>query len=196
MSIALIAAPSSEPVTLANARTAIGITDAADTSSDTTITRHITEAREWVEKFLQRALITQTWKLRLDQWPANSIIELPFGPVQSVSSVTYTDSAGATQTIDAADYYTDIYSLQPRLMPAYNESWPDARNFPDSIAIQYVCGYGTAGTAVPGPIIHAIYRIIGHWIKFQPALEGGVTITRVPFAVEQMLEPYRLIKVA
>ena len=195
MSITLITPPATEPVTLANARGAIGITDAADTSSDATITRHITEAREWVEKHLQRSLITQTWKLRLDAWPSDGVIELPMGPVQSISSVTYTDTAGASQTVDSADYYLDSYSLQPNVRPAYSESWPSARYFHDSIAVQYVVGYGAAA-AVPGPIIHAIYRIIGHWIKFQPALEGGVTITRVPFAVEQMLEPYKLIKVA
>ena len=50
---------------------------------------------------------------------------------------------------------------------------------------------GTAqkvAVAVPELILEAIILLVGHWTNFQSRIEGGNFITRVPVAVEQMLD--------
>jgi uncharacterized phiE125 gp8 family phage protein len=50
---------------------------------------------------------------------------------------------------------------------------------------------GTAqavAVAVPQLIIEAIILLVGHWTNYQSRIEGGSFITRVPVAVEQMLD--------
>lgn len=42
--------------------------------------------------------------------------------------------------------------------------------------------------AVPEIVIEAIIVLVGHWTNFQSRIEGGNFITRVPIAVEQMLD--------
>lgn len=60
----------------------------------------------------------------------------------------------------------------------------------------------TSGTAqkvavgVPQIIIEAIIVLVGHWTNFQARIEGGNFITRVPVAVEQMLDREKIWSVA
>jgi len=52
----------------------------------------IATATNKVEQYLHRRLITQTWKIWLDEWPKENYIELPFGNLASVAQVYYTDT--------------------------------------------------------------------------------------------------------
>jgi len=53
----------------------------------------------------------------------------------------------------------------------------------------FTSGTATAvEVAVPEIIIEAMAVLVGHWTNFQSRLEGGNFITRVPAAVEQMLD--------
>ena len=190
MTAKLYTAPSVEPVTLTEAKDQLSITDTVD---DTVITRRIIEARQWAEEFCQRSFITQTWQEYLDAWPRNNVIDLTRGPVASVVSVTYIDTDGATQTVSSADYKLSTVGQTARLAPAYGVDWPSARDEMDSIIVRYTAGYGASGSSVPGPIREAIMLTVGHWIEHQPAIESGVRITKIPFAVEHLLQAYRVM---
>ena len=61
------------------------------TTEDTLITTLIKVATEYAEKRLSRALITQTWDLYLEDFPAEDTIILPFPPLQTISHVKYYD---------------------------------------------------------------------------------------------------------
>ena len=65
----------------------------------------IEASRERVEDETRRALLTQTWDMHLDEFPAENFIDLPFGNLQSVTHVKYTESDGTvtnlTKTITA-----------------------------------------------------------------------------------------------
>lgn len=189
MPIKLTTAPAAEPITRANVKTKLGIAS-ADTSSDTQIDWMIPAARRWVENRTGRALISQTWTLYLDAFP--SLIVLPLGRVSAVNSVKYTATDGTLTTLSAADYQTDLVGDYARIAPSYSANvWPVTRcNTLNAVQIEFVAGYGAAGSNVPDDIIEALYRIVGHWLNNQAAIEQGTSITRVPFAVEQMLSPY------
>ena len=50
--------------------------------------------------------------------------------------------------------------------------------------------------AVPEIVVEAIIVLVGHWTNFQSRIEGGNFITRVPLAVEQMLDSEKVWAVA
>jgi uncharacterized phiE125 gp8 family phage protein len=182
MALKIITPPAVEPISVSNVKLKLGISDAA---SDVQIGWMIPAARRWVEQRINRALITQTWALYLDAFP--DVITLPMGNVQSVTHIKYTDQGGTLTTITG--YQQDLVSIPARLAPAYGGSWPVARSTFNAVEVQFVAGYGLAAD-VPADIIEVLYRIVGHWLNHQAALENGGTITRVPYAVEQMLWPY------
>jgi uncharacterized phiE125 gp8 family phage protein len=141
----IITAPTVEPVTLAEVKSQLGITD---TASDTQLTRRITEARKWVEGHTRRSLMPQTHELRLDAFPVGGDIELAFPPVASIASVKYIEGVtGTLTTVDAADYVLDNFPLLPFVRPAYGESWPSPRDESGAVRVQYVGGYAVTAIA-------------------------------------------------
>ena len=160
--LSLATAPTSEPITLAEAKKHCEI-GAEVNHHDEHLERLIQAARVYVENFTGRQICTATWDLYADSWPADSLaIYLPKGPIQSVSSITYVDENGATQTWSSANY-TLSSSREPAVVRlAYQATWPAYRFQPDSIRVRFVAGYGAAA-AVPMGIKQAVLLLIGGW---------------------------------
>lgn len=160
--LSLATAPTSEPVTLAEAKKHCEI-GAEVNHHDEHLERLIQAARVYVENFTGRQIITATWDLYADSWPTDSLaIYLPKGPIQSVSSITYVDENGATQTWSSANY-TLSSSREPAVVRlAYQATWPAYRFQPDSIRVRFVAGYGAA-VAVPMGIKQAVLLLVGGW---------------------------------
>jgi uncharacterized phiE125 gp8 family phage protein len=103
----------------------------------------ISVATDKAEQFLRRRLITQTWKVYLDKWPFENYIVLPFGQLQSVTHVKYTDVDSTQTTWDTDEYGVDIYSDPGRIVLGYGYPWPSVSLHPQNpIEVQFVCGYG------------------------------------------------------
>lgn len=113
----------------------------ANTTGDPILNILISAARIHAETVLKRYLITQTVDMYLDYFP-DWEIRLP--PMQSVTSITYTDSNGIEQTLATDRYLVDVASKPARLTPTYGETWPYSRHQTNSIKIRFVAGYGTA----------------------------------------------------
>lgn len=172
-----------------------------DTTEDDLLTALITAARQQVETITQRALITQTWDLFLDGWPdGNShcyepFIVLPYGQLQSVTSITYTDSAGAVHTMTpTTDYLVDASSDPGRVVLPYGVSWPSFTAYTvNPIAIRYVAGYGSTTASVPAGIRAAIKMLCEDLWNNRSATHtqaaGNVTENKV---VLNFLYPFRL----
>ncbi|QYR20805.1 phage head-tail connector protein [Paenibacillus sp. sptzw28] len=163
--IKVITQPAVEPVSLGDVKTQLRY-DVDDTSPDAILTPLITAAREWSEGYLNRALITQTLELALDEWPCENAIELPRPLLQSVTSLTYTDSDGATTTWDAANYIVDDYSFVGRVVKKWGIAWPSVQlAVANGIKVRFVAGYGNDATAVPLKIRQAIILLVMHWFE-------------------------------
>ncbi len=184
----VITAPASEPVTKAEVKAQIGIL-ASDTAQDNLIDRRIAEARAWCEQYTRRSFITQTLELRLDAFPLQ--IELPSPPVSAVVSVKYIDNNGDEQTVDSGNYVLDTYPTTPLVRPTYALVWPVSRNEPHAVRVRYTAGYGDTD-AVPKLIEEAIMLLVGHWMNFQPQAENGITASRVPFAIRDILDTFKV----
>jgi uncharacterized phiE125 gp8 family phage protein len=162
----LITPATEEPVSLAEFKAHLHGTAECDDDADLTL--KLTAAREHIEQFelRGRALVTSTWELRLSHWP--DYIRLPLGNAQSVTSITYTDSAGMPHTVDAADYklmsaYTPGATGDKTndcgfacIVLAYGKSWPSATlDTGEPIVIRFVAGWDGAAN-VPYAIRAAI----------------------------------------
>lgn len=136
----VVTEPSVEPVTLAELKTYLrGI---SHTTHDAILNNLITQARTYLEMVMGRAFVQQTRAVYFKSWPAKEFV-VPYPPLQSVTSIIYTDVDGTATTWASDEYVVDIVSAPGRVVLGYNESWPTAtlhhEEYP--IAITYVCGY-------------------------------------------------------
>jgi len=140
----LVTLPLQYPVSLTEAKKQCEIDD-DDTAHDTYVKPLIMAATGQAEQYLHRRLVSQTWKLYLDGWPASII--LPFGRLQSVTSIKYTDSDGDESTFTADDYIVDTNSEPGLIELGYQKTWPTDTLYPSNpIKIEFVCGYYIADT--------------------------------------------------
>lgn len=181
----LITAPTTEPVTLTEAKAHLYVTHADD---DTLIGAYIAAAREDAEHRLGRLLITQTWELSLGAFP--SVIVMPV-PIASVVSVKYTDPDGAEQTLAAASYQADTVASPGAIAPAYGYSWPATREQYNAVKVRYTAGYATAAD-VPATIKAWILLRVGGLYENREAFVVG-TIFQAPrdFA-DGLLDRYKV----
>lgn len=128
-------------------------------------------AEEWVESALKRQLRTATWDLHLDCFPG--LIEIRKCPVASITSVTYTDTDGDSQTLAASNYSADLKGEPARIEEAYNTTWPSTREIFNAVTIRFVAGYGAA-SAVPERAKTAVKMLVDHWY-WNPANIGQAT---------------------
>lgn len=188
MPLALVALPSTEPVTLAEAKAHLRVTA---TDDDTLVDSLIATARQWVEDFTRRALITQTWDYTLDAFADE--IEIPLPPLQSVNSVKYLDVDGVEQTLAATEYTVDTAATRGLVRPAYGKSWPSVRDQANAVTIRFIAGYGTAA-AVPGTIKAAVLLMLGELYARRETAIVGAPIATVPVSAEYLLWPYRSLR--
>jgi len=188
MAVKTITEPANEPITLADVKTRLSISDDRD---DDNITAYIAAAREEAEHYLRRRIISQTVEMVLDVFTYN--IELESGPVQSITSVKYVDENGTEQTLDSADYSLDNYGLVDWLLPAYGEDWPNTQAVANAVKIRYVSGWGDDPADVPGKIKQAIIILVGHWLRFQKEAESGIGPSRIPKQFYDLLSGYRRV---
>lgn len=180
-------APVLEPVDVAAAREHLRVDD---TDDDIMIAGLITVARQHVEAVTGRALVTQTWELRLPDF--QTVITLPKAPAQSVSSITYVDASGATQTL-ASTVYQVLLDGGPsaqsgRVIEAYGQVWPGSRGHAEDVRVRYVAGYGLP-SAVPAPLRHAMLLLVGHLYENREA-SAPAALAQLPFGVSALLAPH------
>jgi uncharacterized phiE125 gp8 family phage protein len=136
---------STEPVTLAEARLQCKV-DSDDTSHDALLESLITAAREFAEHYTGLALASRMLEAALNEFPrCYGAINLPMPPVTSITSIKYTDTAGAEQTLDAGNYHLSPYGDSRTVTLTYGNAWPATLGIPDAVRARFVCGYGLEG---------------------------------------------------
>ena len=174
----LITPPSAEPVTLAEAKAHLRLEIAAD---DALVATLIAAARSAVENETRSALMAQSWRWGVTDWPAAGVA-LPVMPVLAVDAVGWLDGASVKTPLAAADWrYEDAEERVLLLTKA-----PDAAGY----EIDFTAGYGAAGADVPAPLRQAILMLVAHWYEHRAAaLEGPPEV--VPAGAEALIAPYR-----
>lgn len=173
MPVQLVTGPVEEPITLAEAKNHLRIDYSDD---DALIQSQIIAVREYAETATNRAFVAQTWKYVLDAFPsvpsqalswqaAFGQFNLPFPPLQSVTSIVWLDTAGNPTTVSSSDYVVDAASEPARVALAYGKSWPS--NPLQTIAgvqVTYAAGYASAAK-VPESIKQMVKLLLGSYYQ-------------------------------
>jgi uncharacterized phiE125 gp8 family phage protein len=184
--------PAVEPLTVAEAKAHLRVDHTTD---DSYIESLIKAARRTAEQFQGRAYITQTWKLYLDDFPHGKEIKLPVAPVASVSSITYVDLNGDTQTWDSANYQVDTKAAIPRIVLSPIVSWPNVEaDRVNAVTITFIAGYGATSASVPENTKHAIKLIISDMYQHRESTIIGNIVNELPMGAKHLLWFDRLYK--
>lgn len=167
------AAPTVEPLTVDQVMEHLRLDE-----YETMLPLLIASARVSAEAATSLALMTQTLDLYLDAFPAAEII-LPRSPLQSVTSITYTDTDGATQTLAASEYQVDTASAPPRIVPAYGKSWPSTRQQINAVKVRFVCGH-TDAASVPADVKAWMLLSIGTAYEHRESIATGEDFVEMP----------------
>lgn len=171
-----------------------------------TITRYRDAAEAYLDGpggVLGRALVTQTWRLDLNGFPSGGryvpgmghvdcgAIVLPLPPLQSVSSITFVDTNGDTQTLATSVYQVVNRQRQPSMIvEAYGQSWPSTRDIYHSVSVTFIAGYGAAAD-VPSDIARAIELLVGDMDKHRSSSVVGRAVAELP-ALGRLIDKYRV----
>jgi len=174
--------PTTEPITLGEAKDHLRVQNNSD---NTYITSLITSSRQEVEEYTGLAIINQTWTGYLDRFPnidnnhwfdgiiqapinlntKASEIEIPKRPLQSITHIkTYSDDDVAT-IISTNDYQVTTYNApnpkKGKITLRDGKLWPSFTRNADGVEIKFIAGYGSASD-VPEALKQAIKIIVAY----------------------------------
>ena len=166
--------PVKEPVTLEELKAQLRITK---NDENAYLTNLIIAAREEIENYLRKKLITQSITMVLDQWPfsvfadwegtietaiaevsGQAVISLWFPPLQSVTAITVTLADATTEVWADSNYLVDTSTENDYGRIIVKRDAALITNIQQAIAvsIEYVAGYGDDESDVPFAIRQAI----------------------------------------
>lgn len=191
--VVIVTAPAEEPVTLEEAK--LHLRRDHDFTADNALIRQLVEAaREQVEAYTGRALITQTVDVSFDGPPCGNELLLPRPKLSSVTSITTYDPDHVSAVMSSSDYYVDTASEPGRIVLDTDVAWPTDLRDANSLVVRAVCGYGNA-TAVPQAIKQAMLLICSTLYEHREQVvisQFAGQFIDLPYGIRHLLEPYRL----
>lgn len=137
-------APAEAVISTADAKAWLRVEHSDD---DALIDAIVSAVTAMAQNYLSQSFVTQTITEVFDSWmnaPDAQVLNLTMNPVQSITSISYVDSDGNTQTLSASDYALNNYAKRAKITPAYGITWPTTRLIANPISVIYTAGYGDA----------------------------------------------------
>ncbi len=186
----LVNKPLIEPLSLVEAKRWLRVDHGDD---DGLIATLIQSAREMVEARTGRALMAQTWRVTLDDWPDGYRIALPLLPVMSVTAVRVISVAGQASVLAPAGYALEVQGDPPELV--VTAPLPPGR-LRNGIEIDVVAGYGAAPGDCPETLRQAMRLLLGAAYARRGPDQGSSAGTDADTAaeVEALLAPFRVFR--
>ncbi|WP_306250997.1 phage head-tail connector protein [Parvularcula sp. IMCC14364] len=192
MSLEILTATTTEPVTLSQIRAQLRL-DPADTDEDALLTRLATTARQQIERLAGLSILTQTFRWIYPGSVSPGIttvggsartLSLPRGPVTAVTQISTLTGSSGWQPLPATDY---------TLLPGLPGSivWQTAIPESDRIQITFTAGWPSF-EEVPAPLLHAMLLLIAHYHARREPYEND-RLTSVPATVTSLLAPFRRV---
>ncbi len=209
------AAPASEPVSVSQLKNQLRIPSSNTLEDATVLPMYITSARMLFEGWTGRALVTQSWKLSLDDWSKwqnfwqfftegnvffpspgqvptnwwNRPLLMPLNPVQTIDSIQYYDNNNVLQTLSTSNYVVDTAREPCRVMltqfPSVNY------NTIPRVFINFTVGY----SSVPVDIQHCILLLAADFFRAREA-SSEFNYKEVPFGLRHLVNKYKIFEVS
>lgn len=191
MTAYLLSGPAAEPVSLDDAKAYLKL-DTDD--EDALVTTLVTAARLHVEGTTGRALLNQSWRLVLDDWPSVGLLRLPVAPLQSLTAITAYDINGDPVTLSTDGVLWDAQAAPTLLyLPAGFGDAVILRAL-QAIEIDYVAGYGTDPADVPATLRQALLLLVAYWFEHRDAVVLAGSGSVIPSGFDQLVGAYRSIR--
>jgi uncharacterized phiE125 gp8 family phage protein len=187
MSALLLVPPAGEPLSLAEAKQFLRV---AHDDDDAVITALIAAARAHVEAITRRVLLTQSWRLVLDAWPADGRIVLRIGPLQALLQAQVFDADGVAQALAVARFVVDIAA---NVIAAPLWALPAPGRSHAGIALDVLCGYGAEGSDVPADLRQALRLLVAHLYEHRGITAVGGAVAMQPAGFHALIAPYRML---
>ena len=199
-SVYVTASTDSPAISTADMKTFLRVDTDAD---DTVIASYVATATEAVKQYLRLAVLTETFVLKADGFTVagaderllslgpgvhtasvpyvlggGETLDIPFPPLQSVTSVVTYDRGNNASTYSNTKYQVDLQS--GRIYLNEGEVWPSDLRAQDAVQVTYVAGYGSG--SIPNPILQAIRSYV------EQLYDGCEGMTA---EIKRLLAPYR-----
>ena len=183
----LLAGPAQEPVSLAEAKAFLRVDDGAE---DALIATLIGAARLHVEGVTGRALLAQSWRVVLDDWPGNGQVKLPVTPFRSVTQIIAYDADGAGHEVPLAQFLSEPDRL---VLPRTVAGMPLLRER-QGIEIDYVAGFGSEPEEVPADIRQALLVLVAYWFEHRDAVIVAGSGAVVPSGFDRLVASHKRVR--
>ena len=151
------------------------------------------DATDQAEQYMNRKLITQTWKMTLDCQP--DIIYFPFGWLLSiVSAVTVAEDDTTTDETTRGSGSTPIYHTKTgengRIYLKQGYSWTTTSRNYGLLVINFTTGYDATGAKTPPAIKDAILKLAAflYYNRENPETSERNNILK-------LLDPWRVLRI-
>ncbi|SIP94288.1 phage conserved hypothetical protein, phiE125 gp8 family [Rhizobium sp. RU35A] len=186
MTYILTEPPLAEPVTLAEVKAHLRI-DHAD--EDALLAGLIQVARLHLERETGLCLLVQGWRLCLDDWPDDGVVQIVRAPVRTIEAVSVYDGLGQVVHPALTGHVLDANRQPARL-------WLSSRPLPgraiNGIEIDFTAGFGETGAEVPASLIRAILLHVAHMHAFRGVVALDEQPAGVPDGYGRLVAPYRM----
>ena len=147
---------------------------------------YLVAAVEQVETDSRRVLLPQSWRLSLDAYPCDGVIEVRRCPLVSVDAFEVKNADGDWVTVDPENYEVDTESEPGRIVKAVSGVWPCPATNLNGIRITMTLGYSDA-FAIPEVAKQAIRFLVGHWYRNRSPVSMGGTGAEIPITFTNLI---------
>lgn len=184
MTYALITPPAAEPLALADIKAHLRIDG---TEEDGLLAGLIRVAREHLERATGLVLISQGWRLYLDDWPESGVLEISRGPVLSVEAVRSFDELGEENEVALAGHVLDGVRRPARL---WLRERPAVRQAINGVEVDFTAGFGESAADVPDTLKRAMLVHAAHMYEFRGAVPIDMQPASVPEGYDRLIAPF------
>lgn len=141
-------------------------------------------------------LLTTVVEDRLPCWPRTGRIDLGRGEVSAITSVTYRDADGASQTLPEAAWQFDP-SVQPAsVYLAPGATLPSMQSHPAALRVRYVAGFGADGASVPRDARLWLLLHVGHfWINREAGYAAPGNDMKPLLYADRLIDQWRRVPI-
>lgn len=176
--------PTFEPVTPTEAKDHLRVTG---DDENVLISLYLSAARRYAEDYSGRTIPATTYAYTLDCFPTKTYIELPAPPLYSVTSISYIDTNGNSQTWASNQYYVDNKSEPGKVVLVNGATYPLTQTGrPNAVTITYVAGWQTLAS-IPVNYKLATLQFLAHAYEYRNPVIVGASGSKLMQAGEALI---------